>query len=184
VQKLGKQAIFSVHRKDFKDATSKLDKCNPTIDYLLEKIAEQPSLRYGAVSGCLEEWAEGKLTLEWCANKRILSKSELANLNAEEYVGALSDFTGEIGRLAVAAASKRDFNTVSDILQADVVIYSALMQMNSSGKYTKKTEAVAQNLKKLEDIVYDLSIQSMGGRSGTLREPEPKEGDQKDAGDD
>lgn len=141
VQKLSKQAIFSVHRKDAKDAQQKLAQCIPILDYILIRVSEEPSLRYGAVSGCLEEWAEGMMTLQWSANKRILSKSELARLSAEEYVGALSDFTGEIGRLAVAAAAKRDVGTVSDILQADAVIYSALMQLNISGKSPSQIQA-------------------------------------------
>jgi hypothetical protein len=37
---------------------------------------------------------------------------ELRLINAAEYIGALSDFTGEIGRLAVMHAGKRDFQSV------------------------------------------------------------------------
>jgi predicted translin family RNA/ssDNA-binding protein len=135
---------------------------------------QHPSLRQGSFSNSLEEWAEGILTLEWAENKKILSMAELKIVNSTEYIGALSDFTGEIGRMAVASASRRDTDSVRDVLQADVTIAGALMQANTSGKYTRKTDAVLQNLKKVEDIVYELSMLKKGGRVKE-REAEPRD---------
>jgi predicted translin family RNA/ssDNA-binding protein len=134
---------------------------------------QHPTLRQGAFSNSLEEWAEGALTVEWAEHRRILPIAEMKIVSPYEYVGALSDFTGEIGRFAVASASKRDVAAVRSVLQADVAIAGALMLLNTSGRFTRKTDAVLTNLKKVEDIVYDLSMLQRGGRIGRQRDPEP-----------
>lgn len=62
VQKLGKQAIFSLHRKDFKRAEEQLDKAAGTATSLLPLVEAQPTLRQGSYSNALEEWAEAKVS--------------------------------------------------------------------------------------------------------------------------
>ena len=131
-------------------------------------------MRYGSFSNSLEEWAEGVLTLEWAEKQRVSTKAELKICNTAEYVGALSDFTGEIGRMAVNLASKRDFDKVRNVHQADVAISAGLMQVNAGGKYSKKVDAVVTNLKKVEDIVYEMSMLKRGGKAKPM-EVQPKE---------
>ena len=109
------------------------------------------------------------LTIEWVRSKRIMLKSELEVVNVDEYIGALADFTGEIGRIAVNKAAIRDFTSVVEILQADLCIAFQLMQLNVGGKYTKKVDETTNNLKKVEDILYDLSLLQKGGRKGRER---------------
>jgi len=183
VQKFAKQAIFAVHRGTLEEAQKKLDEAKRIALLILSTISEQPALRAGSLSNSLEEWAEGAMTLEWVRSSRIMTRSDMPFVNTNEYVGALSDFTGEIGRLAVAAASKRDLVSVRRVLQADVAIYAGLMQVNVGGKYTKKCEAVATNLKKVEDVVYELSMLQRGARSVGPREDPPAPG-KDEAGDD
>ena len=106
--------------------------------------------------------------------------SEIGLLSSAEYVGALSDFTGEIGRLGVAAASKRDISSVYSILQADISVATGLMQLDVGGRFNKKTEAVLTNLKKMEDIHYELTLLKKGGKSGNItstEEPPPSSTD-------
>lgn len=174
VQKLAKQAIFSVHRGNLKGAKAQLDEALMKAKAILELIREQPSLRQGAFSNSLEEWAEGALTLEWAQHKRVLSKKEMLICNTSEYVGALSDFTGEIGRMAIASATARNIEAVREVHQADVAISAGLMQINVGGKYTKKADAVTTNLRKVEDVVYELSMLQRGGKA-KAREEQPKE---------
>lgn len=173
-QKLSKQSIFSVHRNDLLQAQEKADGAKRIIVQMMDQIVTPlPSLRAGSFSGCVEEWAEGVLLLEWTKNRRILTKTELGSfVNNAEYIGALSDFTGEIGRIAVYHASQRNIEAVHEILQADLIISSYLSQFNISGAYTKKLNAVIVNYKKVEDILYELTLQRMGGKA-LRRDPEP-----------
>lgn len=175
VQKLSKQAIFAVHRGNLKDCRIKLDQAMAVAVKILVIVNEHPTLRQGAFGNSLEEWAEGAMTLEWAERQVVMSMEDMKVVNYQEYIGALSDFSGEIGRMAVASAAKRDVESVRRVLQVDVAIAGALMLVNTSGRYTQKTNAVLTNLKKVEDIVYDLSMLQRGGRIGRAREAEPKE---------
>ena len=173
IQKLAKQAIFSVHRGALGEAKQKLEQSSQMVKVIEAMVAPHPGLRAGAFGNSIEEWAEGALTLAWVERRCILTRAELPFVSLSEYVGALSDFTGEIGRLAVAAASRRDLEAVRAVLQADVAIFAGLMQVNVSGKFGKKVDAVAQNLRKLEDVVYELSMLKRGARGVGAREELP-----------
>ena len=81
----------------------------------------------------------------------------------------MADFTGEIGRIAVNKASSRDEIAVKEILQADLRIVYSLMGLNLNGKFHKKVEEANQNLKKVEEILYDLCLLKKGGRMGRDR---------------
>eukprot|EP00656_Telonema_subtile_P027056 TRINITY_DN2904_c0_g1_i1.p1 TRINITY_DN2904_c0_g1~~TRINITY_DN2904_c0_g1_i1.p1 ORF type:complete len:406 (-),score=116.87 TRINITY_DN2904_c0_g1_i1:52-1269(-) len=117
VQKLAKQSIFSVHRGKLQDAQNQMKKAQQLAVPLLEIIKEHPTLRHGAFGNSLEEWAEAALSYEWRVSKRVMPKAEMAEMTVEtgEYVGALSDFTGEVCRMAVAAASQREIETVREL---------------------------------------------------------------------
>ena len=46
-----------------------------------------------------------------------------------------------------------------------MAISQNLMQINTGGKFNKKVDAVSTNLRKVEDIVYDLSMVMHGGKA-------------------
>src|SRR5690554_4372813 len=85
-----------------------------------------------------QEYAEGLLLVHWMKEKRVLRKAEIGIVNTHEFIGALSDFTGEIGRVAVAKASMRDMETVVQVHETDVVVASAIMQIDVGGRFHKK----------------------------------------------
>jgi predicted translin family RNA/ssDNA-binding protein len=87
IQKLSKQGIFSLHGGKIIDARSKLVAASDIAREILPLIVEQPSLRSGAYSNSLEEWAEGQLLLHWMDSKTIPGRRELA-----EYVGQVHDY--------------------------------------------------------------------------------------------
>ena len=97
-----------------------------------------------------------------------------------EYVGALSDFTGEIGRMAVVSAGLRDLEAVRKIHNCIIVIAAAFQQLNVNGKFNKKIEAVNGTMKKLEDVVYELTLVTRGGRDGRERAVEEVEPSRED----
>ena len=129
-------------------------------------------MRYGAFSCALEEWTEAALLIEWVDKRRVMARGDMRIPNTTEYIGALSDFTGEIGRLAIAFASARNLSAVNEVLETDLVVSSMIAQFNINNKYSKKADAVAMNLKKVEDIVYDMSLV---GRGGKVREKDSLE---------
>lgn len=165
VQKLAKLAIYAVIRGSLADARSKLDSAKSKASAIMTVVDQFPSLRQGSFTACLEEWAEGFLCLEWCENKRIASKAECAIINTVEYVGALSDFTGEIGRLAVFQASKHNLDAVKEIHQVDIIISEGLNRVNVGNRFGKKLDAIYTNMGKVENIVLELTLLKLSGKT-------------------
>lgn len=173
VQKLSKQAIFALQRGTLDEAQAKLTAARAAADKIVALVEGYPTLRVGALSNALEEWAEGALLLQWLSTRSLPSRSTL-NISAAEYIGGLSDFTGEIGRIAVALAARRDLPGVREIQQADMAVAHFIAAANvGGGKYTKKLEAVQTNLRKVEDIVYELVLQQRSQRAVRVRADVP-----------
>jgi len=182
VQKLSKQAIFSVHRGKVSDAKAQLKKAEDAAAPLHKVIESNPTLRSGSYGNSLEEWAEAALTIAWAEDQRVMSMAEMSRMHVvpTEYVGALSDFTGEIGRMAVVSAGLRDLEAVRKIHNCIIVIAAAFQQLNVNGKFNKKIEAVNGTMKKLEDVVYELTLVTRGGRDGRERAVEEVEPSRED----
>jgi predicted translin family RNA/ssDNA-binding protein len=166
VQKWSKQAVFSILRGQSPDARQKLSKASKSIERLFVIINRFPALRPGAFGNSLEEWCEAQMLLDWCERKVIPDIAELPHqLNASEYIGGLSDFTGELGRLAVMMAAKREVEAVKEIMEVDSLIYDCISRVNNlGGNFNKKLEAVQSNMKKVEDLVLEMSILERTGR--------------------
>jgi len=168
IQKSSKQAIFSLQGGKTEDARSKLVTARDVAKELLPIIVEQPSLRSGSYSNSLEEWAEGVLLLQWIEDRTVPSRHVMReymgqDLTSAEYVGALSDLTGEVGRMAVVHAAKRQTQEVRLISQACSAIVLG-MQSIDSNKFNQKFKAATTNLNKVELLLYELCMVERGGK--------------------
>ncbi|RYH28316.1 hypothetical protein EON65_12700 [archaeon] len=182
VQKLSKQAIFAIQRLNLAEAEKKLGQAKESGRTLLKRIESYPTLRQGALSNALEEWAEAMLLFHWVSSKTIISRGALEIASIAEYIGGLSDFTGEIGRIAVLRAAHRDLCMVQEILQADMVVQNFIAKANvSANRYAKKLEAVQVNLKKVEDIVYELVLLQRSNRVSRVKADVSMPADKEDA---
>ncbi|CAE7621535.1 unnamed protein product [Symbiodinium microadriaticum] len=170
-QKLSKQAIFSMQGDRLDEALQKLNKARDVVVELLPVVAQHPSLRVGSFSNSLEEWAEGRMFLAWLADARVIGMSELGSdmlgidLTAHEYVGALSDFTGEMGRLAVKRASARHLEGVLEVREVIAAIVRAMSVLSLGEKFAQKFMAMTTNLQKVEDLIYELCMMQKSGSS-------------------
>ena len=100
----------------------------------------------------------------WLRTSSILAPSELPLLNADEYLGGLGDLTGEIGRVAVAAATKRDLATVDNAYSTCLAVLDLFLSLNLPPKVARKFDALNGTVKKLEAILYDLALASRSKR--------------------
>jgi hypothetical protein len=109
-------------------------------------------------------------TCSWLENRTISGLDGDAFhglIDSHDYIGGLADFTGEVGRFAVAAAAKRDTVAVRESLAADLSVQDALMRLGLPGKLGKKEEMLRTNVKKLEHVLYELSLIKASGRKVT-----------------
>jgi len=184
VQKLSKQAIFSLQRGQAAKATTQLvDAVKISKAIFEEHIKVEPPLRQGSYSNAMEEFAEAVLFKVWLDDQRIcaLDAPEFEGLiDSTEYLGGLVDFTGEVGRFAVAAATKRNDEKVRLSLAADLAVQDVFMKLGLPSKLSKKESALRTNVKKLEHIMYELSLVKASGRKVTATKTEESSGGAKD----
>jgi len=169
IQKLSKNSVYSLHRggKNMAQARTQLDQAkDKAIEIATNYLEKEPTLRSGTYANALEEWAEGRLYEYWLTQRgALMSLADMRKevyVTVDEYVGGLGDFTGEVGRWAVAAATKRDIDGVTKAMSAVMEVTTMVLQIgeggNVPGRLAKKVGALRTNLSKLEHLRYELAL--------------------------
>lgn len=159
IQKLSKQAIYSLHRGDLEEAEKKLNKAEELAKMLGSVIEGEPTLRYGSYANALEEWAEGKIFQGYLRERRILRPEELPICQRDEYLGGVLDFTGELNRFAVAKATTRDTAAVQHCRDLVDTLMGVFLQFDfRNGSLRKKFDSLKYTLKKMETTLYEMSL--------------------------
>ena len=178
VLKASKNAIYSLHRNDVERASQSLDSVQSIIkNELLPLTQKFDNLRF-TLSSCLEEFVEAVIFLGFLRDNRIVSIESLEFVTKEEYLGGIMDFTGELSRFAVIRATARDLKTVIRCKNIVELLYSQLMLFDfRNGNLRRKFDAVKYTLKKLEQLIYELTLSSSSGSNVVVLhgsgEPEP-----------
>ncbi|KAM0745093.1 hypothetical protein ACQRIT_000477 [Beauveria bassiana] len=96
-----------------------------------------------------------------------LKDRDAFHLTIEEYLLALTDLTQELGRLATNAVTLGDFTlplTVSAFLKD---LFAGFQLLNLKNDILRKrADAVKYDVKRVEDVVYDLSLRGLVPRPG------------------
>ncbi len=126
------------------------------------------------VGAAVCRYAEARLTQVWFSDSKSQTIAGLSHphfagiIETTEYLGGLADFTGEVGRWAVAAASRRDEAAVRAALATDHACLQAWMALQVGGKLAKKEAAIKTNTRKVESLLYDLSVARAGGKKASV----------------
>ena len=159
IQKLSKQAIFSIHRSNFSEADDRLNRAASVYEELSPLIQEQPTLRSGSFSNSLEEYCEAVIFRQYVKDATMIVPEDLPMVNTEEYLGGLLDFTGELNRWAIARATQRDVAAVQHARDCVDTIMGCFLRLDlRNGQIRKKYDALKYTLKKLENTLYELSL--------------------------
>jgi predicted translin family RNA/ssDNA-binding protein len=192
IQKLSKQAIFSLHRGALEDAHAKLRLAAQKAFAIQEEFLNSESrLRAGTYANAMEEWAEAQLFAVWLASGSsctIATKAAMEGaasemlggggeggseggagvltMTTDEYFGGLIDFTGEVGRWAVVKATQRDLEGLNRALAADATVAEAVLSLGDAapGRLVKKGNALRTNMRKLEHLRYEMMLVKGTGR--------------------
>jgi translin len=163
ILKASKSAIYSAHRCNFKEAKANLDEAQDNIRKAQKLIARIPDLRgVGAYSSSLEEYSEAVCFYSYVKENKLPSFSELSKhdgVSSEEYLLGLCDFTGEMARLAVILATARKFKELQKIRDVVDEIFGFFSQLDMrNSELRKKSDSIKWNLKKIEEVLYDISM--------------------------
>lgn len=146
--KNSKLAIYSVHRGDLKGSEKQLSEIRKE----LKKINDNSYL-YNA---SFQEYVEAECILAFALNKKIPTHKQLS-IDAENYLLGICDFTGELARMAVNKAIKKDKKSVEKIRDVIDDILGEFLKFNlRNGELRKKYDSIKWNLNKVEQVLYDL----------------------------
>lgn len=163
IQKLSKQAIFSLHRGNDEEAASRLGCAKKTAEELAPLIARSPTLRQGSFSNAIEEYAEAVIFRTYLNDGRVATRAEVGLAETEEFLGGLLDFTGELNRIAIARATMRDTAAVAQARDVVEGLMGQFLRFDlRNGALRKKYDALKYTLKKLENTLYELSLTANG----------------------
>jgi len=172
ITKSAKNAIYSLHRGDTKKADQQLRDAEAVAKELLPLVADR-TLRFNSLADGLEEYAEA------CAFRHflldgggVLPKAALPLLEVPEYLGGLVDLTGEIGRYAVAQATRRDVAAVQRCRAVLDALAGEMLSLRLPASLNKKGDSLNTNLRKIERLQYDLML-AAGGKRPTPPDPNP-----------
>ena len=157
VLKSSKQLIYAVHRDNSAEAQKLLKIAKKTKKELDTIATFHPQLVFeGSYSDACQEYIEAMCYFEYVKNKKIPGYKSL-KVSHEDYIMGLSDLTGELTRRAVSLTSKKAFKDVEKIKKTVEDIYGDFLKLDlPNGLMRKKFDAIKWNLKKLEEVIYDI----------------------------
>ena len=152
---ISKQVIYAAQRNDLKEASdavknikekvSKLRKINAATDTNISSVAFQ-------------EYVEAIAFYEFVKNGKIPPKSSLG-VSAEDYLSGICDLTGELVRKAIYDVIHKKFDEAEKIKELVHDIYGEFLKLHlRNGELRKKSDSIKWNLKKLEEVMYDVSM--------------------------
>ena len=154
--KRSKQLIYALHRenkeevnellKEVKKARSELDNIASSVKGLLFEHS---------YSEAIQEYVEAMAYHGYINLKKIPSSKEL-KVAEEDFLLGISDLTGELTRRAVKVAhkGKKELGEIKGLVED---IFGEFLNFNlRNGNLRKKADSIKWNLKKLEEVMYDV----------------------------
>jgi len=154
-----KRVIFSLHRGDIKKAEESLNEIEKILSKLNKNFGFIRLYVEGAYKAAVEEYVEAKTFYMSLHNKKI-DKFKNIQLNYETYLGGICDLTGELVRRATNEVAQGNFKEVNRIKKVINDIMAELIEFNMSGYLRTKYDQARGNLRKIEQMDYDLKIRS------------------------
>jgi translin len=153
-----KLAIFAVHRSDDAGAKKLVEQAGKQLEKLQRKLTDQSRfINDGNLLAALEEFGEAWLVVEFARGKK-LGFPKKPKLAPEQQIGALADFTGELSRRAVLVATERKLKDVEKIYKTVSDVVRHLAEADLTGQMRQKFDEAKRNLKRIEEIRYELSL--------------------------
>jgi predicted translin family RNA/ssDNA-binding protein len=159
ILRFSKQAINAVHRNNNTEAIQLLKNAEKGIKKVLAEIKKNNKLSIvRAFNAAMEEYCEAKCFLHYTETGNILSPTKLP-ANDMDYLLGLCDLTGELGRKAVRCATNKEYKELTNIRNTVEEIHTFFLSLSlRNSELRKKYDSIKWNLKKIEDIIYDVNL--------------------------
>lgn len=153
-----KRAIFAFHRDDGKSAQKLLKEASDLFAKAEKAMKHAEALRYeGAYRAALEEYAEALLFAQYLESGKVGTLEKRA-MDPTVYLAGLCDATGEIVRYTVREVTQGKTQKVKHARDTVEGIIEFMLDLDATGYLRTKFDQAKGNLKRLEEIMYDLSL--------------------------
>lgn len=153
-----KRAIFALHREEEQTAKTRLAEASELFAKAEKAMKQTDALRYeGAYRAALEEYAEALLFAQYLSTG-IIGAIEARAMDPHVYLAGLADATGEIVRSTVRHVTQGKTDQVVHARDTVEMIIEFMLDLDATGYLRTKFDQAKSNLKRLEDIMYDLSL--------------------------
>ncbi len=150
--RLSKLIIYALLREDSKKAAALAKQIKSKV----KKLPPNNGLT-GMRNVALQEYTEAMAFFSFVKTGKIPTRKQLG-VDTGNYLGGLSDLTGEMVRMAVKLAINKKFKEVLKVKSVVEEIYGEFLNLNlRGGELRKKSDQIKWNLNKLEDMAYNIS---------------------------
>lgn len=158
ILKSAKQAIFALHRGDEKASDVFLRHAEKDITALQKHLARDARLQFeGSYQAALEEYVEARTFRDYLVTGSIKGIT-IVPISFESTIAGLADVTGELVRQAVLLATKRETGKIEAYHRTVSDIVEQFLDVDLTSKLRQKFDEAKRNLKRMEEILYDLSV--------------------------
>lgn len=162
VLRLSKQTIFNLHRNQPTEAEQSLTEAEKILGQLDELFKKDGDLKTeGSFIAAVEEYVEAKFFKKVIENESIDYLEVKPIIGYDEYLSGICDLTGEITRRAILLATDGKSSEVIKLKKMVEEIIGQLIKFDLVGKLRVKYDEAKRNLKRIEEIVYDLKIRKL-----------------------
>jgi predicted translin family RNA/ssDNA-binding protein len=162
VVKLSKLIIYSLHRNGLNDAEKLVTQIKEELAAVGKHASAHDELKYSAsYKMAVQEYVEAMAFFIFLKEKRLVTRKEL-NVDPESYLLGVCDLTGELARKAINSAIAGDFRTALEIKDFVSDLYGEFLRFDfRNGALRKKFDSIKYDLKKLEDLIYDIKTKGL-----------------------
>ena len=161
VLKLSKQIIYAVHRSDIVTADKFVKHINKELKDLNSYVKKNPKMYHqGSYKVAIQEYVEALLFYGYVKENKIYTKDEL-KVDTDYYLLGLADISGELVRKAILDATNKNPHTALQSKELLSEIYAWLLQFEiRDGDLRKKFDSIKYDLRKLEDLCFQLALKN------------------------
>jgi predicted translin family RNA/ssDNA-binding protein len=152
-----KRIIFSLHRGDVKKAEELLESVEKVLAAAEKEFGAHRLNKEGSYRAATEEYVEAKMFFRVFRNEKIEAINNLI-IDAEVYLGGLSDLTGELVRRAINLASEGKFEETEKMKKIINEVMAEMVEFDMTGYLRTKYDQAKGNLRKIEQVCYEIKI--------------------------
>ena len=149
-----KKVIFALQRGE--DQKKVLQILHSNFLKLVKKYGQERLLREASFRAALEEHIEAVFFAS-IINKEKISPLSGILIDAELYLGALSDVTGELVRRSTNLIAENNLSEAKRLITSGQMIVDELLDFDMTGSLRTKYDQARNNLRKLEQLNYEIS---------------------------